>query len=62
VFLEAEQRGGVVQQHVGVEGIDALACGHARRSRGEGGGRCARRPAFIAPEWPRGRPARARAP
>jgi hypothetical protein len=30
VFLELEQRGGVVHQHVGVQHVDALASGHHR--------------------------------
>jgi hypothetical protein len=29
VFLELEQRGGVVHQHVGVQHIDTLATGHS---------------------------------
>src|SRR6185437_14749013 len=36
MLLEMEQRGGIVQQHIGVERIDALACGHARGSWGKG--------------------------
>jgi hypothetical protein len=32
VFLEAEQRGRVMQQDVGVESVDALASGHAEVS------------------------------
>jgi hypothetical protein len=39
VFREAEQRGRVMQQDVGIESVDSLASGHAEESSLVGGWR-----------------------